>query len=317
MPPLTAEQLQTRTRGIGSSEIAALVDEDPYKGALDVWLAKTGRAPNDENDFTRYGRRAEPLIVDEFEERNAVRTERCDTVVHHEHPIALATPDRRIVGMSPGVLVECKNVGWRILNRWRADSYTFRAPPYVILQGQWQCGVVGASAFYVAAWIGGRDWHQEFIEFDAELFEGLLTVAERFWRDHVEADVQPAPSGTERARALLERLFPSASKALLPATSEATELARQYALARARESAARKEKTAIANRLCAAIGDAGGYVGEWGQATWRASGKGKTAWAAVAKDAGASAELIAKHTKAPGRTLRVVVEGLEDDEDGE
>lgn len=316
MPPLSAAQVQQRSGGIGSSEIAAILDEDPWKGAIDVWLAKTGRAPEESSDFTRYGWRAEVLIADEFAERNGVELERCETTIHHENPIAVATPDRRIVGMSPAVLVECKNVGWRVLPRWRADSYTFRVPPYVLLQGQWQCGVVGATGFYVAAWLGGRDWHQEFVDFDAGLFGDLLVVAERFWRDHVVADLQPSPGGTERARALLERLYPRASAVLLPATDDVTELASAYARARAREAAAKKEKIAIGNKLCALIGDGGGFVGEWGQATWNAGSKGRTAWAAVAKEMHATADVITKHTKPAGRSLRVVVDGLEED-DGE
>lgn len=315
MAPLSEQQLATRKTGLGSSDIAAIMGEDPWKSALDVWLSKTGRKVDEGNLQTQMGIRTEEIIADQFAHAHALKLRRCGTVVHHELPWVLATPDRVIAGTKPRELLEAKNVGWRVLPRWRIGADGFKAPPYVQLQGMWQCLVTGAAAVWVVAWLGGRDWYEERFPYDPELGDAMLAVGERWWHDHVVADVQPDPDGSDGARKILEALHEKNNGKIQPATEEVTAIVSRYAKARAEAKAAREEMKVAANLLCARIGDLDGFEGEWGHATWVASGKGTTSWAKVAAELGASPTLIAKHTKEPGRKLRVVVTGEEEEDD--
>ncbi len=314
MAPLTAEQQSMRRHGIGSSEVAALFGEDPWKSALDVWLVKTGRAADEGSFQTKMGHRIETLIAQEFCERNGVSTEPCGTYALDGHPVIIASPDRRIIPSAPMALLECKNVGWRVLPRWRADAQTFRAPPYVVLQAQYQCGVVDAAGAHIAAWLGGRDWHDEYHSADPELFRDLVVFVERWWETYVVGNEQPEPDGSDAAREALERLFPGVVRGLIPAPAEARRWALEYAAARERERDAKAAKQDAGNRLRALVGDAEGFVDTWGEVRWGKAGTA-TAWAKAAKEAGASAALIAKHTRAKARALKVKVEGSEDEDD--
>lgn len=309
---LTAEQQAIRATGIGASEIAAILGENPFQSPLDLWLVKTGRSEPAESFQTKMGHLAESIIAEHFADLHGVQLAKGVTVVHPERPIVVATPDRIILGRDPVELLECKNVGWRMLAKWRADRDTYRAPAYVTLQTTWQCGAIGAAGAHIAAWLGGRDWHEEFVPFDAELFGDMVTIAERWWHDHVVKGVMPEPDATERNRAALERLFPRAERDLLPADDEVESLMRAYGVAHVREREAKQEKQRIGNLLCARIGDGTGFVGELGTVTWIPDKSGRTAWAAVARELKAPADLISKHTKAPGRTLRVKLTNLED-----
>lgn len=313
MPPLSEAERAIRATGIGSSEIAAILGEDPMCSALDVWLRKTGRVPDDISIQAQMGTRFEGPIADTFAEKYQVELDRCTTVVHPQYPIAVATPDRRIRGRR--TVVEAKQVGFRMMHKWRLLNGDYAAPPYVQLQGNWQCFVAGYEDFYIAAWIGGRDWYDEHFPGDPELGGYMLEAAAKFWRDHVVADVQPTADATERARLLLERVFPKSKGTLLPATGNVMSIARDYALARKAEKEARDRKNGFGNRLRQLIGDGDGFESESGRVTWISAAKGKTSWSALAKELNPSAELIAKHTGKPGRTLKVQVDGMDDDED--
>lgn len=311
---LTAQQLELRRGGIGSSDIAAVLGEDPFKGPLDVFLDKTGRSEDTTSEQAELGQELEPVIADRFARKNGFKLRKCGTRVHSELPWVMATADRRIVKTRD--LAEVKNVGWRMAQRWSVTRDVIEAPAYVLLQGHWQCLVLGMDAFWIVALIGGRDFYQQRFEFDAGFASDMLEVADKFWREHVLAGVQPAPGATEAARKLLEKLHPRGGAGRLEATPEIGELAKEYARAQAVEAEWKRTKTAAGNRLRQLLGEHDETVGEWGSVTWRA-GKGKTAWAKVAKELGADEALIAKHTGKPGRTLNVRVDGYVDQEEDE
>src|SRR5690242_683913 len=61
--------LQERRKGIGASDIAAILGCDPYRPRCDVWANKTGRAREDQRAPMLWGLRMEPLISRRAEER--------------------------------------------------------------------------------------------------------------------------------------------------------------------------------------------------------------------------------------------------------
>lgn len=309
---LTEQQIQQRKQGIGASEIAALVGEDSFQSPLDLWLKKTGRVKDEPSSQSEWGHRIEALVCDMFAARHEVTLYQSPTLTCDLFPLAMATPDRLIVG-EPASL-EAKNVGYRMMHKWRLGSDGWRAPPYVQLQGQWQCMVGGFTRFHVAAFLGGRDDYDEAFAYDPNLAGELYEIAARFWRDHVIADRQPDPTNSAKDREYLARRYPTSTGNLLSSTEEIDALAREYAAARAAAKEAKSKKDEAQNKLQARIGDDGGYAAPWGQVTWLPKAKGSTAWAKVAVEAGANAALIAKHTKAPGRAFSLKF-GDEDDGD--
>jgi putative phage-type endonuclease len=315
---LSDEQLAARKSGIGSSDIAAVCGEDPWKSSFDVWLDKTGQAPLEtQNDMAELGHDMEPIIARKFALTYSVDLEKPQgTFQHSKHEIVLATLDRRIVGTRENV--ECKNVGWRVMPKWRASGGSYHAPAYVQIQGQWQAAVSNAVAFWAAALLGGRDFHFERFESDTEWQEALIEIAEQFWRDHVVTRRPPDPDHSERTRAVLERLYTPRVGKQVEGTEAIHELAVDFSRARAAEKAAKQEKNAIGNKLRLLMGDAVSVSGiDWGAVEWAPRGKGKVAWAKVAKELEAPAELVAKHTSPASRTLTVKVHGFEEEEEDE
>lgn len=310
---LSAADLALRRHHIGASEIAALVGENPFSSPLDIWLKKTGRAEDKPSSQSEWGHRIEDLVAEVFAEKHGVTVVKSPTMVNEKYPIAMATPDRLIVGQA--ACLEAKNVGHRMMHKWRRGSDAWTAPEYVRLQGQFQCLVGGFDRFHVAAFLGGRDDYDEAFAYDAELAGYLYEIAARFWRDHVIADVQPDPTNSAKDRDYLARRYPTTTGNLLSSDEEIDALARAYNVARADAKDAKARKDEAQNKLCARIGDQGGFAAPWGQATWLPKGKGKTAWAKVATEAGVPEALIAKHTKPPSKTFNLKFGDDDDDAD--
>jgi len=309
---LSVADLALRQGRIGASEIAALVGEDSFQSPLDLWLKKTGRVKDEPSTQSEWGHRIEGLVADQFAQKHGVTLAKTPTLTCDLFPLAAATPDRLIVGQ-PACL-EAKNVGYRMMHKWRVGSDGWRAPAYVQLQGQWQCLVGGFDRFHVAAFLGGRDDYDEAFAYDPQLAGELYEIAAKFWRDHVLADRQPDPTNSAKDREYLARRYPTTTGNLLSSTEEIDALARQYAAARTAAKEAKSGKDEAQNKLQDRIGEQGGYAAPWGQVTWLPKAKGSTAWAKVAVEAGADAALIAKHTKAPGRAFSLKF-GDEDDGD--
>src|SRR5262245_11426366 len=191
---LTPEQRAHRRRGIGSSDIAAIVGVSPHAASIDVYLDKLGLAKERETQETWCGDRAEAFIAELYEERAAMGLSfPNETRGHPQHPWALATPDRwRNDGDG---IVEIKLVGARMLHLW-SDGL----PAHVEVQVQWQREVCDVERADVAALLGGTRFEMYHVERDRELGADLLDIGRAFWEEHVLVRVPPPMSGEDARR---------------------------------------------------------------------------------------------------------------------
>jgi putative phage-type endonuclease len=301
------EWLFERKKGIGSSDIAALVSADPYRGPLDVWLDKTGRdRAGIETRPMRLGRALEPIILAEFIEETG-REARLDGVlaVHPTVQIARATPDSRLVAEPAGV--ELKAPGFRQAGHW-GRSWSNEYPEQYVAQCAWQMAVLDLDEWYLAALLGGQDFRVYRIHRDRELEEGLLEAAQRFWKDHVLADVAPPLDASDAARRYVESRFPTSVRSARVATPEEEVLIHELADARARERAAEADFERIGTLLRESIGEAEAVeLKGLAKIGWKSQrGRTTTDWKSIAATFNPPAELITQHTTtgAPTRVFR-------------
>src|ERR1043165_10209558 len=94
-PMLNREQwLKDRKKGIGGSEVAAILGLDQYKSAFQVWHDKTGRSTKKpENAFMKFGQKAEKIVAEYWEEDTGLKVKECGHLVHPHYDFILATPD--------------------------------------------------------------------------------------------------------------------------------------------------------------------------------------------------------------------------------
>lgn len=203
------EWLQSRRLGIGGSDVAAILGLSKYKSPYQLWLDKTGRSELEDStsEPAYWGNMLEDVVAKEYAKRNGVKVQRVNQALEHsEFSWARANIDRAIINpeisgnvrIKDGVLttdriLECKTANQYLAKLW-GDEQSEQVPDYYLTQCQWYMGVTGTKLCGLGVLIGGQKFRSYQIDFDAELFEMLLSECEAFWSGHVQADVPPAPT---------------------------------------------------------------------------------------------------------------------------
>jgi predicted phage-related endonuclease len=309
---------------LGGADIAAILGIDPFKSPLAVWGEKTGRFTEEVSPEMEAGNDHEEAIVRGYTRRVVIRQQLVElvqypgpgTLISPKDPTRGATPDAIAVHRARGrIVVQAKYVGLGMAPQWGPEEDGPDAvPEHVQVQVQWETlhahevlGIALPEVAHVAADLG-TDRRVYEVPIDRSLIADLLDVHRDWWLRHVVHGDMPMPSAGDRASLL--RMYPHARLPLEPMTPEVAALAEQYEKVRAAAKLVEFEKERVAALLTAAIGEREGFAGLWGKAVWRTQPRTRVDWQAVAVEAGASPELIEKHTTTtPSRVLDVRPQG--------
>ena len=182
------EWLDARRKGIGGSDAGAILGVNKYKTPLDVYLDKTGQAPEiEDNDAMYWGRALEDIVAYEYAKQTGKKVRRNNSIlVHPEHKFMLANLDREIVG-EPGIL-EIKTAA-------RADDWgepgSDEVPESYLAQVMHYMAVTGAQFADIAVLIAGRKFQTYTIQRDDQLIEHMIDVERDFWENNVYRLVPP------------------------------------------------------------------------------------------------------------------------------
>jgi putative phage-type endonuclease len=269
-----------RQAGVGASDAGAICGLSPWKGALTVWLEKTGRLrpqPRDtEAEWLRWGRRLETVMVDEFQEQRGLVVDLCGS--WHERmgsPWQRATLDGVVfedavqgddVMASALAVLELKTSSWRSPLSW-ADG-----PPKVYaVQVQHQLMVTDLSVAYLAVLHDGSRFVVHEVERDEDAISTLDEIEREFWRCVGRDEPPPADSrrGTEAAvRAAFEAPTPGRTITL---DTDALAHVRAYMREQERKDTTEAEISRLRADLMLRLGDAEAAADESGAAvvTWK------------------------------------------------
>lgn len=310
---LTTEQLTRRQRGIGASEIGAVLGLDPYRTPFDVWYAKVhpSEQPQIQTAAMQRGHRLEPIVADMYAEQHAgVRLETSDTVAHADAPWALATPDRLVlVPSQEHGLLEIKTKRQWTARSW-GESGTQDVPLVVVAQVQWQLFVTGRPWCDVALLIDGEEYREYHFARDDESIGAMVEQAVHFWETHVLGQVPPALDG-QRVTAYLEQRFRQRSNALVTASEDAARWLWELDATNRALKGLEADKERLTNYLKDAVGEAKGIVGEAGRFVW-AEQKGGIDYKGLAESLGATAEQIEAFRRPSFRAARFTPANRED-----
>lgn len=264
------EWLQARTRGLGGSDMAAIIEGS---GVYAMWLEKTGRAPIEDStdvDYLEWGHYMEraifPWYADRLIERDTLTARAYDDCLlrHPELPVH-ASPDILVFNRDDECIrgADAKNVA----NSTTADEWgrpgTDVIPTSALLQGVLYCAVFEVERWDFVPCIFGRPpglytvWRRPDVE------DEVLGRAADWWDHHVVKGNEPEPDGDERTTKAIKRLVGSSATQALPETPQMRTLAERAARAKAEADAAKKEADAAINACRLATGDHEGVDGLW------------------------------------------------------
>lgn len=240
--PHTPEWYATRSRGIGSSDIPAILGYSPYRSAGHVWAEKRGELPHDEGgEAAVWGTLLEPVIAARWADLHGTALAEVPTLRHTEHAHWIASLDRLVLdgcelGGRCGLEIKAHS-------EWKAGSWREDVPDAVLAQTQWQLLVTGLDHLHVAALIGGQRLVEHLVTPDPALLTYIAAAADGLWAAVLSGE-RPAVDSAELLLDLLDRLFPNREGVLDVPAGLAAQLRADYAEAAATERAGKTAKTA-------------------------------------------------------------------------
>jgi len=266
--------LANRGKGLGGSEIAAVLGMSPYPDSnpMSVWLTKTGTGGT-EREVTpqmEWGTRHEAALKEKFQESHPELTlgglGPWDVYSMDDFPWASCTPDDLI---DDDGMLEVKAPGFRQSYRW-GDTESDEVPVEYLLQCQWNMGVCGRKYCYLVALIGGSDYREYKLVFDPDLFATMLEKATEFWSAHVATCIPPELDGSEPTRAYLSKKYPYGNGEMPVVTSNsALSVLDDYARVDSAIKVFTRSKDLLKNRIIEIIGENDGVLWPGGKVTYK------------------------------------------------
>jgi putative phage-type endonuclease len=297
---LTAEQHERRARGVGASDVAAIVGLYPWKTALDVWREKRGELDRTDTTDTRRGHWMEPVIASWYAAEYGVTLVECDTLAHPVYPWILATPDRVILTDEPDDpidrVVEIK-ARRESMRKFYGVPGTDECAEWDLCQITWQMMVTGARRGDLVVSFGGDVPNVYTVLFDERIADRLFEAARAFWFGHVLTGLRP-PASPEDRIALVEYRHPAPLAGVAEAPPEAAEVVERYRIARSQAEEAAAVLKECEAALVEWIGEREGIAGDGWVCRWSEGRTTKrTDWKALAAELDPEGVLVERYTK--------------------
>jgi putative phage-type endonuclease len=202
------EWLDYRRKGIGGSDVAAVMGFSPFCTTRDLYYDKRGIRPaidEQPNWVTlKIGHLLEPLVAEIFSAKTGYRTFQIHKMFYHplfpfmqaDVDYFIETPDGR-----QGIL-ECKTSNPNNKEKWANES--------VPLNYEWQCrhymAVMNLDFVWIACLFSNtdNDFVMRKIERDLDIEADMIAAESDFWNGYVQAGVEPPY--TEKGDMVLESI---------------------------------------------------------------------------------------------------------------
>jgi putative phage-type endonuclease len=273
-PQRSPEWFEMRKGGITATGITAINGTSPFKTAYRLWAELTGQVGEQEvGAAAQRGQLLEQAVADYYTAETGKKLRKSNGIVRlKEHPWAMASLDRTIIGDTTG-LVEIKT---STSSAWALAP----VPQMYVDQVQWQMFITGASYCDVAVLLSGLVFRIERVEADP-IYQTLLFDKAVAFLDLVKTKTPPPLTGNDSDT--LAEVKPQISNTYAKADPQLDHIARLYIEAKAEAEAADAALKEMAIAIKEAIGDGEGVKGQGWLATWKTNKSSmKVDWESIA-----------------------------------
>ncbi|WP_065202504.1 YqaJ viral recombinase family protein [Chromobacterium subtsugae] len=227
------EWLALRNTGIGGSDAGTVLNVNPYKTPLQLYLEKRGEIePDDisEKEAVHFGNVLEDIVAQEYSRRTGRRVERCTTTLRHpKHPFMLGNLDRLVWEgdkrpqhrgeIRTRHLLECKTALGRFIDKsaWGPDG-SDEVPMTYMAQCQHYLAVTDAEQIDLAVLLSGPEFRIYPIKRDDELITAMIEQEGEFWERVQSGSAPEMDYDHDTTPDLLAKLYPGTdgSEIVLP-----------------------------------------------------------------------------------------------------
>lgn len=260
-----AAWLEERRKGVGASDVAAILGHDPRRGPLAVYAEKIGALESPDNDWMAFGRDVEGAIAQAYARktgRPVYDLGAHEIRRHPDLPILGATLDRETSGSTENrapieghdrarVPLELKAVGYMKAKDWQESP-----PLHFQIQLQAQLACTGAAWGSLAALIGGLVVVWKDIPRNDRFINAMLPRVAEFWSRVERRDPPTAIDARPETSKALKALYAEEDGETLVLPPDAVELADAWEAACLKRRDAEREVDLYENHIRRLIGDA-------------------------------------------------------------
>lgn len=197
------EWLEERKKGIGGSDAAAIIGQNPYKSNVDLWEEKTGRKEAEDiskKPFVLYGTEMEPILRESFRIKHPeyeILHEENTIIKHPKYPFLFASLDGQLIDKETGEMGILEIKTSSILQSMQKEKWNEKIPDNYYCQVLHYLNVTGYSFVQLYAELTYSEDYQalktytikrEDVEEDIQLLEKKEI---EFWKNYVEKDIRP------------------------------------------------------------------------------------------------------------------------------
>lgn len=189
------EWSRIREKGIGGSDIGAILGVNKYATAVDVFLNKTNQnMKKEENKFMKWGIKLESVLRDECSERHP-EFEVYEVPFTIKKDFYIANVDGLIIDKETGKakILEIKTTSFFNESEWRNGEI----PQSYYCQVQHYLYVTGLSEAVIIVLMGGSEYKEYIVKRNDEDIKYILDVTKAFWNDNVLKNKIPSPDGSD------------------------------------------------------------------------------------------------------------------------
>lgn len=254
---------KNRNKFIGGSDVAAILGINRYRTPYEVWdEKKNGNRPFSGNQFTEWGTKLEPVIVDHFAQTHGVNvTNRNDRYISGSISFLGCHPDGIAEINGQKCLIECKTVGSNAFKHWSNEL-----PLEYYCQVQHNMFVTGCQkAYFICLVLDDRNYFEIEVNFDSEFVKKQNEYLSKWWETYIVGSETPLKLVED-----FEKENPETKQ--VEASDNAITIFQKLVEVKAKYKAIEKEKDELEEKLKLEIGEATDLMsGMTILATWRPS----------------------------------------------
>jgi len=190
---------ELRQEYLGGTDLAAVLNMNPYRKRYQVWKEKTGRMDPenlDDNEAVYWGKALESKIAERYVEVSGNKVRNVNrTLVHPKYDFMRGHIDRKLEKENAGL--EVKTVGLRSAHLW-GEQYSDEIPVHYEIQVLHYLAITGFDYFDIAALFFGQEMRIFTVRRNRNLerIKELEEKAREFWEQHVLTGIPPLPGST-------------------------------------------------------------------------------------------------------------------------
>jgi len=284
---LSDEQwLALRRKGIGGSQVAAILGCSPWAGAFEVYGEIVEGIRQEETTTMRRGKLLEPVVSQIFTDETGLEVTPSVMAWHPEHDWMIANPDNIVPAEKSGLEIKTSTPwakdDW---GKYHPGVYTDAVPVHYVFQCAAYMAVMDCDTWYVCVMFSRDDVRIYKLHRDRQTEERMIEKLGCFWHENIEPRVQPSLDQAKRLSEYVKERFPLDKEPLRQAEDDelpALEILREcHDLSKIAKT--RLEVAKVGVQMM--IGEAAGIEYEDGKVTWKKTkDQEKTNWEGVATE---------------------------------